>query len=1325
MAGFLFVAAPVVTTAGASSPQTGGDDVAVYQPGWTWTYNQTDTIFSPAPPGGNAEFFNIQEQVTYTVAGVVQHTNYTCPDSYQGGVCTSSTPGATVAGVYNTYQLNIHGNVTGGSGTASGQNLTVTAASSSMSGTEWVEVGNLATVELDQTQNIVGKAAGLVTVTLQLVNNDVYTPAQVVQDFRLHNGDSWLENTNVYDNGFVTYDAGSFGSGSSDIDTFGPIDATASDTSTSVSVPIGNVAVDQIAYNDTANNTSETRNWSNQFHNVASDNFLTGVPPSQGCSQSSTASCENTTMALVSASTPAPALSVSESLAGLTNGVACGGQTVPVSGSLGTGASGVGVQVTLDKSTVSPNAGVVQTTTTGTGGTYSATVTAPATADGLQKPGVNGTWPIEVNAGGASNDVTLEVGPQDCSTTAYTGATSGQIGSSQTVSAQVTDIGTNQPVSGASVTFSLNGNTASAATGSNGVATTSLVVAGPVGNSTITASTAASASETASSGSSPFAVQLDPTATALVASEPSASVGDPVTFTAHVSATGPTSGAITGNVTFFVDGSQLGSPVALNGGASATSIADNTMTLGTHDVTAVYGGAATYATSTGEIPTYRVHPPLTPTSTALHATPSPSVFGQTVTLQASVTANSGTAGGVVEFFDGTTLLGTGTLNGGSPDTTSITVSALSTGSHSLSADYEGDGDVTFDSSNSPPVIQTVLPAQTTTTVSSENNPTVSGEGTTFDIAVGAQAPGAGTPTGSVQVSVNGTPLGGPVNLSGGSATVNDALGAGTYTISAAYSGDTNFASSNGSTTQNVGQDATTTTLVSNPDPSIQHQVVTFTATVSPNAPGSGTPTGLVTFTTDGGATTLGSAGLSPTADGTQASIQLANLPLGDTLVTATYAGDQNFTGSASAADDQSVQPAPPVVDTTTTLTSSEQPSVYGQSVTFTATVSAASGPNTPAGTVQFSVDGANLGGAVQLDANGVASSPPIATLAAGGHAVIAAYSGDDTAGQFGFNPSGQVITQRVRQAVTTVSGSPSANPDPYGQAETFSVQVSAVAPGAGTPTGQVQFSLDGATLGASMNLDGNGDASAGPVNGLAPGTHTVAYVTSGDANFLGTNGSFTLTVSKIPTQTALQLSPNPVVFGQPETMTATVTHSTGPGTPTGTMTFKDGSTTLTTVPVTGSAGSATASFTTSTLAAGSHAITATYSGDTSFAGSSSSAGTLVVGAAPTTVTPDPAILYLRIIPLPVSIQLSLGVLSATLTTNGAPLAGQTLTFEANSGSHPVLCTGTTNVHGVASCSSGLTGLTTTLLSGGILVVYSGNASYQASSGTAGLLKVQL
>src|SRR5262249_61632998 len=71
--------------------------------------------------------------------------------------------------------------------------------------------------------------------------------------------------------------------------------------------------------------------------------------------------------------------------------------------------------------------------------------------------------------------------------------------------------------------------------------------------------------------------------------------------------------------------------------------------------------------------------------TALTSAPSPSVFGQATTLTATVTApGSGTPTGTVAFFDGATLLGTGTLTGG---TATFTTTALSTGAHTLTASF--------------------------------------------------------------------------------------------------------------------------------------------------------------------------------------------------------------------------------------------------------------------------------------------------------------------------------------------------------------------------------------------------------------------------------------------------------------------------------------------------------------------------------------------------------------------------------------------------------------------------------------------------------------
>ncbi|WP_240510037.1 Ig-like domain-containing protein, partial [Streptomyces malaysiense] len=77
------------------------------------------------------------------------------------------------------------------------------------------------------------------------------------------------------------------------------------------------------------------------------------------------------------------------------------------------------------------------------------------------------------------------------------------------------------------------------------------------------------------------------------------------------------------------------------------------------------------------------------TTTGLTSAPDPSVFGEAKTLTATVAAvppGSGTPTGSVDFFDGATLLGTGTLSGG---TATLTTSALSVGTHLLTAVYSG------------------------------------------------------------------------------------------------------------------------------------------------------------------------------------------------------------------------------------------------------------------------------------------------------------------------------------------------------------------------------------------------------------------------------------------------------------------------------------------------------------------------------------------------------------------------------------------------------------------------------------------------------------
>src|SRR5581483_3801416 len=119
-------------------------------------------------------------------------------------------------------------------------------------------------------------------------------------------------------------------------------------------------------------------------------------------------------------------------------------------------------------------------------------------------------------------------------------------------------------------------------------------------------------------------------------------------------------------------------------------------------------------------------------------------------------------------------------------------------------------------------------------------------------------------------------------------------------------------------------------------------------------------------------------------------------------------------------------------------------------ITFTATVAAAdSSAGTPQGTVQFSLDGTNIGEPVSVD-DGVAVSPTIASPDPGDHLVIAAFLPGD-----GFAASGDTLTQTIADAGVHLAVSSSASSSGYGQAVTFHASVTSAQIGTGTPTGLV------------------------------------------------------------------------------------------------------------------------------------------------------------------------------------------------------------------------------------------------------------------------------
>jgi hypothetical protein len=281
------------------------------------------------------------------------------------------------------------------------------------------------------------------------------------------------------------------------------------------------------------------------------------------------------------------------------------------------------------------------------------------------------------------------------------------------------------------------------------------------------------------------------------------------------------------------------------------------------------------------------------------------------------------------------------------------------------------------------------------------------------------------------------------------------------------------------------------------------------------------------------------------------------------------------------------------------------PAVSGEPLRFSAAVGAApSAAGTPTGTVQFLVDGDEVGLPIALDSSGIAQSDPV-TLTRGDHTISAQY-GDGAS----FKSSDATITQSVDKGTSLVEVSSSANPAPDGDPITFTARVSGAPPSVGTPSGTVQFRVDGADVGAPVDLAG-GVAASAPVTGLAAGPHQIDAVYSGDDAYGAGSATLEQAVGADATAVEIGLPSAPTPYGDPATVTATL-HASG-GTPTGAVTFAvDGTTACGDVAVDGS-GQASCVLP-STLEPGRRIVTAHYAGDGTFAAADGRAEHLVVPA---------------------------------------------------------------------------------------------------------------
>jgi len=307
------------------------------------------------------------------------------------------------------------------------------------------------------------------------------------------------------------------------------------------------------------------------------------------------------------------------------------------------------------------------------------------------------------------------------------------------------------------------------------------------------------------------------------------------------------------------------------------------------------------------------------------------------------------------------------------------------------ADVNGDGklDIVVAVPTQVSVLLTETGVKTTTVVTTSGSPTSFGQPVTFTATVTPHIP-----DGELMAFYDGITMLASVKLASGMATyTTSSLSARTHTIKATYVGDTTFRLGSGTVQQVVLKDSTTTTISSSLNPSNYGQAVTLTAGVTSAGP---TPTGTVTF--KNGSASLGNGTLNTSG---VATLTTAKLPVGANTLTAPYNGDAFNGKSVSAAITQTVNQA----SVTMSLTSTPNPSTFGKSVKFTASLT--SNGSLPTGQpVTFSYNGATLGTA-STSSSGVATFSTT-TLPRGSDVVTATY-----AGSVDYSSASATVTQVV------------------------------------------------------------------------------------------------------------------------------------------------------------------------------------------------------------------------------------------------------------------------------------------------------------------------
>ncbi|SNS76915.1 Ig-like domain (group 3) [Granulicella rosea] len=632
------------------------------------------------------------------------------------------------------------------------------------------------------------------------------------------------------------------------------------------------------------------------------------------------------------------------------------------------------------------------------------------------------------------------------------------------------------------------------------------------------------------------------------------------------------------------------------------------------------------------------------TSAVLTLTPQTAIHGAAIQATVDVTAASGTPTGDVSLNADSA---NGSLNSGSLTAGVYTASVrnLPGGTYGVDAHYSGDG--TYAASDSNFVSVTISPESSTTTLAAIVYDGITGGtttgvstapyGTVFYLRSGvAGLSGQGIATGNVLLNDNGITLDSGtyrLNSFGYTEAQLNSLAPGVHAFSASYTGDASFnPSSAPGISVTVTRAPTTLTVAATPATVSAGATFTLAATVATQSLGYLSPSGLLTFTTGG--KTLGTSRLISGSDPTTfddlatatLTIPASALALGANSITAGFPGDTNYLPSASNAATVTVTPTT-LAATVTAATATPQTVQPGGTVTFAATVQPAS-----TGTIQFIVDGQNVGAPVAMANSSAQLTESIAALStllsatgtpltAGQHTLTAVYSGSQTEKSSVSAPFNFGIVTPGSSSLPVITVNPS-----HAVQGTFVTVQTQITPSSPVATGTARLVLDGGLYGSAFPLVNGAVALPLVTTTLQTGTHVISVYYSGDTTYspsYAANATLVITApGNTPSSVTLTGVPAAIQTGSSFIFQANIAPSTP--TPTGILQLiVDGGNPGTPIALTGASNSV--AFHTAGLALGTHTLAVFYSGDSTYGFSTSATATFnvvqAVAGADFTLTP--------------------------------------------------------------------------------------------------------